>query len=319
MFMEGTMGFDVICVGQSCADILVRGFNFNELYDSERTLVDQLEVGVGGDATNQSIVMSRLGLKTKLVSRLGVDDFGVFVESIIKKSGADTSDILYTEQYPTSRTLVIVEPGGQRYFVHARRAKREFILNAKAVAGAKVVSIASMLIDPFTTPGSLSDIVACAKENGSIICADTVYNEQASPFAEFAPILSSVDYFFPNDYEAGLITGETDIERMADVFLDYGAKNIIIKTGKNGCFFKNKDEMFTTPAYIAPVIDTTGAGDNFASGFITALLEGADHKYCCKFGNAVAGVAIGAIGANTGVRGRRQVLDFMAEYKQYEI
>ena len=311
------MGVDVACVGQSCADILVRGLDFNDLYESERTLVDQLEIGAGGDATNQSMVMARLGLKTKLISRLGNDDFGVFLERVIRDSGTDTSDIFYSDQYPTARTLVIVAPDGQRYFVHARGAVKKYAFDAGAVDGAKVVSIASMLIEPFTSPAALVDIISRARTNGSIICADTVYNEAATPFAEFHPILSSVDYFFPNDYEAGLITGETDVEKMADVFLGYGVKNIIIKTGKNGCFFKNKDKTFTTPAYEAPVIDTTGAGDNFAAGFIAALLEGADHEYCCKFGNAVAGVAIQAIGANTAVRDKRQVLEFMSQYKQY--
>jgi len=312
------MGVDVVCVGQSCADILVRGLDVNELYKSERSLVDQLEIGVGGDATNQSIVMSRLGLKTKLISRLGNDNFGALIERVIRESGADTSDILYTDEYPSSRTLVIITPDGQRHFVHARRAPRKYKLNAKAITGAKVVSIASMLIEPFTSPEPLLDVVACAKESGAIICADTVYNEAASPFAEFAPILSSVDYFFPNDYEAGLITGESDIDKMADAFLKYGAKNIIIKTGKDGCFFKNRDTSFAVPAFNTPVVDTTGAGDNFVSGFIAALLEGGDHEYCCKFGNAVAGVAIQTIGANTGVQSKSQVLDFMSAYKQYE-
>jgi len=185
------------------------------------------------------------------------------------------------------------------------------------LAGAKVVSIASMLIEPFTTPESLAGVIACARENGSIVCADTVYNGTAAPFAKFRPVLASIDYFFPNDYEAGLITGATDIEEMADIFMGYGVKNVIIKTGEKGCFFKNGDKSFTVPAYNAPVVDTTGAGDNFVSGFIAALIEGGDHEDCCKFGNAVAGAAIQTIGANTGVRSKRQVLDFMKEYKQY--
>jgi sugar/nucleoside kinase (ribokinase family) len=295
---------------------LVRGLDFGELYESERTLVDQLEAAAGGDATNQAIVLSRLGLNAKLVCRLGKDSFGGFLENIIKESGADTSGILFSDEYPTSRTLVIVAPDGQRYFVHARGASKKFTLDAQAVAGAKVVSIASMLIDPFTTPGALADIVACAKESGAIICADTVFNKAAAPFAEFQPILSDFDYFFPNDYEAGLITGETDIGKMADFFLGYGVKNVIIKIGERGCFFKNRDESFTVAAYETPVVDTTGAGDNFVAGFVCALLDGGEHREWCKFGNATAGIAIQTIGANAGVLSKRQVLDFIAGHRQ---
>ena len=312
------MGYDVICVGQSCADILIRGLDLNAAFDSEIKIVEQLDICVGGDATNQSIVMSRLGLKTKLISGLGNDDFGRLLEGIIKDAGADTSGIVFSDELPTSRVVVVVAPDGQRNFIHARGDNAgQFVPGAKAVTGAKVVSIASIMITPFKTPELLIPIISAAKENGSIICADTVYGNDTAPFEDFSPILPSIDYFFPNDYEAGLITGETDEDKMADAFLRLGVKNVIIKTGKRGCFFKNAKESFTVPTFNSPVVDTTGAGDNFASGFIAAFLEGGDHAYCCKFGNAVASVSIQSLGANTGVRDRRQVMDFMATHKQY--
>ena len=313
------MDYDVICVGQSCADILIRGLDLNVPFDSEKRSVDQLDIGVGGDATNQSIVMSRLGLKTKLISGLGNDNFGKLLEGIIKEAGADTSGIAFSDKLPTPRVVVVVAPDGQRNFILTRgKNAGHFTPDAKAVAGAKVVSIASLMIAPFITPEFIVPIISAARENGSIICADTVYNND-SDFEEFRPILPSIDYFFPNDYEAGLITGKTDEDKMADAFLRFGVKNVIIKIGKRGCFFKNAKESFIVPTFDSPVIDTTGAGDNFASGFIAALLEGHDHAYCCKFGNAVASVSIQSLGANTGVRDKRQVIDFIANYKQYSI
>ena len=312
------MNFDVVCVGQTCADIFLRGLDLNEPFTTEVKFIDQLEVGVGGDATNQSMVMARLGLKTKLISGLGNDSFGAYLTGVIKEAGTDTSAIAYSDIYPTSRTVLIVTPDGQRNFIHARDNNAgQFVPDAKAVAGAKVVSIASMLLPPFTTPESLMPVVSAAKESGSIICADTVCGYDTPPFKEFGPVLSSIDYFFPNDYEAGLLTGETDEGKMADAFLESGVKNVIIKIGKRGCFFKNANISFTVPTFDSPVLDTTGAGDNFASGFIAALLEGRDHAYCCKFGNAVASVSIQSLGANTGVRDRQQVIEFMETHKQY--
>ena len=314
------MDYDVVCVGQTCADILIRGLDLSVSFDSERKSVEQLDVGAGGDATNQSIVMSRLGLKTKLISGLGNDNFGKLLKGIIKDAGADTSGIVISDTLPTSRVVVVVAPDGQRNFIHTSGVSAgQYVPDAKAVAGAKVVSIASLLIPPFKTPDLLIPVVSAAKENGSIICADTVYNNDSLPFKEFSPILPSIDYFFPNDYEAGMITGESDEDKMADAFLKLGIKNVIIKIGKRGSFFKNAKESFIMPTFDSSVVDTTGAGDNFASGFIAALLEGHDHAYCCKFGNAVASVSIQSLGANTGVRDRRQVMDFMATHKQYSI
>ena len=98
---------------------------------------------------------------------------------------------------------------------------------------------------------------------------------------------------------------------MADYFLSCGIKNVVIKAGKQGCFFKNQLESFTVPAFSVKAVDTTGAGDNFASGFITALLEGKNHRECCRFAHAVAAIAVESVGANVGVKSRGQVEEFL--------
>ncbi|MDR1438947.1 MAG: PfkB family carbohydrate kinase, partial [Clostridiales bacterium] len=101
-----------------------------------------------------------------------------------------------------------------------------------------------------------------------------------------------------------------------NAFLDCGIGNVIVKTGKSGCFFKSRKESFAMPAYDVPAVDTTGAGDNFASGFIAALLDGKDHMECCRYGHAVAGVSVQTVGANTGVRSREQVERFISAHGQ---
>lgn len=74
----------------------------------------------------------------------------------------------------------------------------------------------------------------------------------------------------------------------------------------------------TLPAFTVKAIDTTGAGDNFAAGFITAMLEGGNIRECCEFGAAAAGICCEHLGANSGVRNRSQVKDFITKQKELE-
>ena len=98
---------------------------------------------------------------------------------------------------------------------------------------------------------------------------------------------------------------------MADVFLDYGVQNVIIKLGSRGCFLKNKDTVLNLPAFSVQAVDATGAGDNFAAGFISEILRGASPEEALLFANACGGVCTTGIGAGTALRDRDQVLQMM--------
>ena len=95
-----------------------------------------------------------------------------------------------------------------------------------------------------------------------------------------------------------------------------GVQHVVIKTGKKGCFIKSQDgSVLEVPAMKGiTAIDTIGAGDNFASGFITAILEGKSLKECAEFANVTASISVQSIGATTGVKNREQVEERLKEY-----
>ena len=79
--------------------------------------------------------------------------------------------------------------------------------------------------------------------------------------------LHLIDYITPNEDEARHFSGKEQPEEMADTFLGYGVKNVIIKLGGKGCLFKNAEERMILPACEIQAVDATGAGDNFVAGF----------------------------------------------------
>ena len=95
---------------------------------------------------------------------------------------------------------------------------------------------------------------------------------------------------------------------MADVFLAHGVKNVIIKLGGAGCFFKNAALSVRLPACPVHAVDATGAGDNFVAGFACEILRGADAESALRFANACGAICAGAVGAGTALKSREQVL-----------
>jgi sugar/nucleoside kinase (ribokinase family) len=102
---------------------------------------------------------------------------------------------------------------------------------------------------------------------------------------------------------------------MADVFLEKGVKNVIIKLGGRGCLLKNSSESVMLPAHSIDVVDATGAGDNFMAGFVSELLRGSSVKDALAFANACGAICATAVGTGTALRGREQVLAMLGDQR----
>ncbi len=128
--------------------------------------------------------------------------------------------------------------------------------------------------------------------------------------------LSYVDYFFPNFDEACLLTGETEESKVADVLFGCGVKNVVMKIGKRGCYIRNQEGAMIVPACKGiTAIDTIGAGDNFASGFIAGLLQGKNIRECGIYANCTAAVSVQYGGATAGVQNKEIVEKMLAKYQ----
>ena len=99
---------------------------------------------------------------------------------------------------------------------------------------------------------------------------------------------------------------------MADVFLSFGVRGVVVKLGAKGCFFKNARETIRLDAFPVRAVDATGAGDCFLAGFAASLLAGADHKTALRFANACGAICTTALGASAGLRDRAQAEAFLS-------
>lgn len=302
--------YDILVIGAAIIDIPLRPVS-KEIFNIESYPVDGINMTIGGDAINEATIITRLGHKVGLVSCVGDDLPGKFILEHCEKNKIDTSCIKINPEVSTSINVGLVTADGERTFITNRQGslwkfRYEDIL-LSSLEETKILSFASIFNNPLFDEEALIHLFKYAKNQGILICADMIKPRLGETLEDIKNALTYIDYFFPNYDEASLMTGKKDLDDIADVFLDYGVKNVIIKTGKKGSFLKNSKESFVVPGYPhSKCIDTIGAGDNFASGFISALLEGKDFKSCGEFANAVASISVEYVGATTGVKNREQ-------------
>lgn len=312
---------DVICVGASVIDIPLQPVN-KEVFDCESYPLQQINMAIGGDALNESTIISRLGHKVSLLSMVGKDVAGYYIVDHCMKNKIDTIGIKQREDVDTSINIGLVTEDGERTFITNRNGSlwKTTIddIDLSLVKNAKLLSYGSFFNNTLLKDKELVKLFKKAKKENMIISADMIKPRNNETFEDIKESLSYVDYFFPNFDEASLMTGKDKIEDVADEILSYGVGCVIIKIGSKGAYIKSKNgyqKIVPALKSITP-IDTIGAGDNFASGFITGLLEDKSLEECGKIANITAAISIQSVGATTGVKNRKQVDDVIKKYNE---
>lgn len=310
---------DVICVGASVIDIPLQPVN-KHVFDSESYPLQQINMTIGGDALNESTIISRLGHKVKLLTMVGKDVAGFFIIDHCMKNKIDTSGIKQRSDIDTSINIGLVTEDGERTFITNRNGSlwKTTIddIDLELVRDAKLLSYGSFFNNPLLKDKELVKLFKKAKKENMIIAADMIKPRNNETFEDIKESLSYVDYFFPNFDEACLMTGKDKIEDVASEILSYGVGCVIIKIGSKGAYLRTKDGYETIVPALKGVkaLDTIGAGDNFASGFITGLLEGESLEVCGKIANVTAAISIQSIGATSGIKSRKQVEEYISLY-----
>ena len=305
----------VICTGMSVLDVPIRGLSrIDPAIENNRA--KRIGLNLGGDAVNEAVVLTKLGVNAKLYSALSDDNAAKTIAMLLDDAGVDHSLCELRPGTTTFICLPVVFDNAERVFLSAEKINfaNDFDPDPSKVAGARIVTLASLYSLPYSEPRRALAVARAAHEQGSIVMADATYDKHKGTLADFAEVWPYVDYFFPNDYEAGLLTGESEPEAMADALLATGIGHVVIKIGRRGCLFKSADECFVVEPHLVEPIDSTGAGDNFCAGFICAFLEGRDHRECCRYANAAASICIQHDGASTGIVSRDQLQEVLDRY-----
>lgn len=306
------MSAEIVFVGMSLIDVIVQGFDKVPVSASGYR-AESCSINVGGEAANGVITAAKLGAKASILCHLGCDNEGDMVVRALEKYGVDTSNII-RDEHPTPVTTMLVDADGSRKSITNLAHKHNFHPERylDALKGAKAVVLGSLFRAPFDDPAIVKAVVKFAHENNILVFADTkIPNFAKITLDDLEESLPYIDYITPNEDEGRFFTGETNPEKMADVLLEKGVKNVIVKLGGKGCLFKNNEGTIRLAAHKITAVDTTGAGDNFLAAFASEILHGENVQDALAFANACGAICSTAVGASTALKNRQQVLDYI--------
>lgn len=268
----------------------------------ETESADNLEYFPGGKGLNQSIALAKAGAEVYHAGSVGKDG-GILINEL-KNNGVDTS-FINTTDCPNGHAVIQVDKNGQ---------------NSILVFGGANHQITSAQIDRVLNEFSQSDRLFLQNEInavGEII--DKAYERNIeivfnpSPFTEkiMNYPLEKISWFVVNETEAYRITGETQTEKIFEIFKNrYPGSNILLTLGENGAYCFYNGEKYFHPIYNTSVVDTTAAGDTFL-GFFFANLDSLGVSMSLKTASAAAGIAVSTKGASPSIPTLGEIEEFL--------
>lgn len=293
--------YDVLCVGLALGNVVVRPVP-KQFKDGDTVQVDEIAMMCGGDAFNQASVLSALGHRTALISKVADDTAGNMVLDLMGRRQVDTSMVAMDTEMGTSSCIVMVGEDRQRNFLTYKGCLRTFgkrDIEFGVVEQARVVSIGGLFALPGFDQEASIELFKEARRANAVTVADTKYDAFHIGLAGIKDLLHYTDYFFPSYEEAAYLSGGSDPGEIAGFFADRGARHVGIKLGGDGCYLRTEGFSGIIPAFRSRVLDTTGAGDNFMAGLIHGILKGWELKDSVLYANAAGALAVSRLGATS--------------------
>lgn len=269
---------DVVTIGESIV-------LFQPMMEGPLTYCHLFSKSIAGAESNVAIALSRLGKKVRWISRVGNDPFGQTIISTLAGEGVDVSHVIKDEHAPTGIYFKEFKQYGEPNIYYYRKfsaasnfskkdIKSEWLDHARHL---HVTGITSALGEH--TVEFMKEVMKLAKEKGLTVSFDPnlrykLWDNEKKAKEVINSLISLSDVFLPGIEEAKFLTGMEDYEKNAQRFLEMGPKLVVIKLGQKGSVaFFGKKKVVAEAVTVENVVDPIGAGDAFAAGFLSVLLN----------------------------------------------
>ena len=309
----------IVTIGKATQDVFLlsskdfvpqehKGVLYEELPLGKKLDLDQIVFTTGGNVTNAAATFARQGLHSKYVWAIGTDVASQTILQDLDKEGIDTTSVVQDEDYKASYSTILLASNGERTVLnyHGTKLPRNgAILDLEVLAKADWVYL-SGLGDMVL----LERIVSLAREHGVKVMLNPASAELAK-IDKLKTLLEDVEVLAVNKEEASLIVEGTDLESLTRHAINY-CPVVIVSDGPNGAVITDKKTIITAGMYEdVKVIDRTGGGDAFGSGFLSQWSQGKSLKESVIFASANSTSVVGQIGAKAGILFKGTVLHDM--------
>lgn len=244
----------------------------------------------GGSAANFACASSRLGVKTIFVGCVGRDEEALRVKENMRKFGVIISHLQEDRRNPTGRVFIFVTQSGEKVMFSsdgANRSLRFRKVKKKFLGESRLIHVSKTRLDFVRSASSFASRKKIPFSFDPGRMADLGYENLES-------VLRRTDFFFPNEREVFLLTGENPRRGTERLSRDVGL--CVTKIGKEGCVVGREGNARHIKGFPITPVDTTGAGDIFDASFISYYLEGDDIFESARFANASAALSTTRMG-----------------------
>ena len=266
--------------------------------------------------------LARLGNDVIYIGRIGNDIFAQNCLNSLRQAGVNTDHVVFSSAAEQAKSLILMGHGGTRTFYQNFGSSAELCfedINLDVLDQVSVLQIGGTFhMERFDGDGAVR-LLWEAKSRGIITSLDVTMDRTGRWNSLLEPYYPYLDYFMPSIEQAVEITKRERFDEMADFLLERGVKNVIIKAGSDGAFFKNAQEAFSCGCYRVPVADTTGAGDAFVAGYLAAMQRGFTPQQGLEFATACSAQVIQQVGATSGMKSFEEIMDFIRRSPKLEI
>ncbi|WHY00200.1 sugar kinase [Neobacillus sp. DY30] len=290
--------------------------------------VGQFTRELAGAETNVAIGLARLGFGSGWASKVGNDAFGRFIIERLQNENVNIDHVLLDNTHPTGfqlKSMVVVGDPEVQYFRKGSAAShlsaddfnQEYFIAAKHLHMTGIPLAISESARAFA-----KHALTFMKKNGRKVSFDpnlrpTLWASQEEMVKEINEVAFQADYVLPGLAEGEILTGFSNPRDIASFYLDKGVELVVIKLGPAGAFYKTASEEGTVLGFpVEKVIDTVGAGDGFAVGVISGLLEGLSIHEAVVRGNAIGSLAVQSPGDNDGYPTKEQLEKYIEKTLQ---
>lgn len=279
---------------------------------------------LAGADNNVAIGLARLGFPVSWLSRVGTDSFGDYIQQALEAQGLDCRYLTRNADHATGLMFKErAEDGADprvAYFRKGSAASRMSTVDADQIDFTGIGHLHATGITP-----ALSDscrelsryMMTAARANGATVSFDpnlrpSLWSSEADMCNTLNALASQADWVLPGLSEGQRLTGLTTPYDIAGFYLDLGCKAVFLKLGPEGSYYRGRltgnDEHCTVAGIpVAKVVDTVGAGDGFAVGVISALLERLTPQEAAHRGNLIGAEAVQVIGDMEGLPDRKRL------------
>lgn len=306
----------VYCVGNAVADVLARPVDHLAPSGTSQPLED-VALGPGGNSVNTAIALARLGVSVRIATAIGNDRFGQLIRDRIRTEGIDDSGIAVLPDAKTSTSIVLIEATGERRFLHMRGVSAFYSgqnLDWAQVERSQIFHYASAFALPSFDETCLVPALKRARESGCLTSVNICWDVRGRWLKTLQPALEYTDFIFPNQKEGWQLAGESEPPAIAARLRELGVATVIVKMGAAGCYVDSPQESFTSPGFTVQPLDTTGAGDCFAAGFLAAICRRQSLPMAARYANAAGALATLGLGAADSAPTLAQLEDFLQKY-----